>query len=63
MIGLVLWQREHKKKNKWDKLKEDFMAWKKLLMRQTGTGWCPIKETIVMDDDWWKKARVVSVDM
>jgi hypothetical protein len=39
------------------------MAWKKLLMRQTGTGWCPIKETIVMDDDWWKKARVVSVDM
>ncbi|XP_025823605.1 L10-interacting MYB domain-containing protein-like [Panicum hallii] len=44
-------------KNKWDKLKEDFKAWKKLLLRQTGTGWCPIKGTIVMDDEWWKKAR------
>jgi hypothetical protein len=31
------------------------------MMRQTGTGWCPIKGTIVMDDDWWKKARGVSV--
>ena len=25
-------------KNKWDKLKEDFKAWKKLMLRQTGTG-------------------------
>lgn len=48
-------------KNKWDKLKEDFKAWKKLMMRQTGTGWCPIKGTIVMDEEWWKKARAVSV--
>jgi hypothetical protein len=24
-------------KNKWNKLKEDFKAWNKLLMRQTGT--------------------------
>jgi hypothetical protein len=48
-------------KNKWDKLKEDFKAWKKLMMRQTGTGWCPIKGTIVMVDDWWKKAKAVSV--
>jgi hypothetical protein len=50
-------------KNKWDKLKEDFKACKKLLMRQTGTGWCPIKGKIVMDDDLWRKARAVSVDM
>jgi hypothetical protein len=48
-------------KNKWDNLKENFKAWKKLLMRQTRTGWCPIKGTIVMDDDWWKKAKDVSV--
>ena len=48
-------------KNKWDKLKEDLKAWKKLMMRQTGTGWCPIKGTIVMDDEWWKKAKAVSV--
>ncbi|CAD6229761.1 unnamed protein product [Miscanthus lutarioriparius] len=44
-------------KNKWDKLKEDFKAWKKLMLRQTGTGWDPIKKTIAMDDEWWKKAR------
>jgi hypothetical protein len=47
-------------KNKWDKLKEDFKAWKKLMMRQTGTGWDPIRKTIAMDDEWWKKARAVS---
>jgi len=47
-------------KNKWDKLKEDFKAWKKLMLRQTGTGWDPIKKTIAMDDEWWKKARAVS---
>jgi hypothetical protein len=50
-------------KNKWDKLKEDFKAWKKLVMRQTGPGWCPIKGTIVMDDEWWKKARAVRVHL
>ncbi|XP_066361851.1 L10-interacting MYB domain-containing protein-like [Miscanthus floridulus] len=44
-------------KNKWDKLKEDFKTWKKLMLRQTGTGWDPIKKTIAMDDEWWKKAR------
>ncbi|XP_066344450.1 uncharacterized protein [Miscanthus floridulus] len=47
-------------KNKWDKLKEDFKAWKKLMLRQTGTGWDPIKKTIAMDDEWWKKARAIS---
>lgn len=30
-------------------------------MRQTGTGWYLIKGTIVMVDDWWKKAKAVSV--
>ncbi|XP_072148930.1 L10-interacting MYB domain-containing protein [Setaria viridis] len=44
-------------KNKRDKLKEDFKAWKKLMLRQTGTGWDPIRKTIAMDDEWWKKAR------
>ena len=47
-------------KNKWDKLKEDFKAWKKLMLRQTGTGWDPIKKTIAMDDEWWKKTRAIS---
>jgi hypothetical protein len=46
-------------KNKWDKLKEDFKAWIKLTTRQTGIGWN--NDTIDMDDEWWKKARSVSV--
>ncbi|GJN38465.1 hypothetical protein PR202_gb27505 [Eleusine coracana subsp. coracana] len=29
----------------------------KLMMRQTRTGWYPVKGTIVMDEEWWKKAR------
>ncbi|CAN6334712.1 unnamed protein product [Urochloa humidicola] len=44
-------------KNKWDKLKEDFKAWKKLKHRQTGAGWNRQNGTIVMDDEWWKKAK------
>ncbi|XP_066344631.1 uncharacterized protein [Miscanthus floridulus] len=48
-------------KNKWDKLKEDFKAWKKLMLRQTGTGWDPIKKTIAMDGEWWKKARAINI--
>ena len=47
--------------NKWDKLKKDLKAWKKLKMRQTGTGWNRNNGTIDMDDEWWKKARAVSV--
>ena len=46
-------------KNKWDKLKPDFVAWQKLTKRQTRTGWDPSKGVIVMDDDWWKKAKKV----
>jgi hypothetical protein len=48
-------------KNKWDKLKEDLKAWKKLTMRQTGIGWN--NGTIDMDNEWWKKVRAVSVCM
>jgi len=46
-------------KNKWDKLKEDLKTWKKLRRKQTGTGWQ--NGTIAMDDEWWKKAKAVSV--
>lgn len=49
-LGLVA--TKDKLKNKWHKLKADYKAWKKLMMRQTGTGWCPIKGTIQMDDEW-----------
>ena len=47
--------------NKWDKLKKDLKAWKKLKMRQTGTCWNRNNGTIDMDNVWWKKARAVSV--
>ena len=54
--GIVLTKNQIK--NKWDKLKEDFKAWKKLTMGQTGIGWN--NGTINMDDEWWNKAKAVS---
>jgi hypothetical protein len=47
-------------KNKWDKLKTDWTTWKKLLRRQTGTGWDKEKGVIVMNNEWWRKAKLVS---
>ncbi|XP_034593565.1 L10-interacting MYB domain-containing protein-like [Setaria viridis] len=44
-------------KNKWDKLKIDLTTWKKLMRKQTGTGWDRARGVIDMDDEWWKKAR------
>ncbi|RCV20982.1 hypothetical protein SETIT_4G102300v2 [Setaria italica] len=44
-------------KNKWDKLKIDLTTWKKLMRKQTGTGWDAARGVIDMDDEWWKKAR------
>jgi hypothetical protein len=47
-------------KNKWDKLKPEFLAWKKLMRKQTGPGWDRARGVIDMDDEWWKKAKAVS---
>ncbi|KAI4974638.1 hypothetical protein ZWY2020_048245 [Hordeum vulgare] len=44
-------------KNKWDKLKGDWSCWNKLMRKQTGTGWDSSMGVIVMDNEWWKKAR------
>jgi len=44
-------------KNKWDKLKADLGAWRKLMRKQTGTGWNWDKGTINMDAEWWKKNK------
>ncbi|XBI48510.1 hypothetical protein VPH35_112225 [Triticum aestivum] len=44
-------------KNKWDKLKGDWSCWNKLMRKQTGTCWDSLKGVIVMDNEWWKKAR------
>jgi hypothetical protein len=55
ITGIELSKRQLR--NKWDKLKPDFVAWQKLMRRQTGTGWDQSRRVIVMDDEWWKKAK------
>ncbi|KAJ1274693.1 hypothetical protein BS78_05G081200 [Paspalum vaginatum] len=44
-------------KNKWDKLKPEFVARQKLMRRLTGTGWDHLKKTIDMDPGWWRKMK------
>jgi hypothetical protein len=44
-------------------VKRRFQGMEKVAYEVDGTSWCPINGTIVMDDDWWKKVRAVSVDM
>ncbi|KAH1040563.1 hypothetical protein J1N35_042306 [Gossypium stocksii] len=41
-------------KNRWDALKKEWKAWKKLKGEDTGLGWNPIKKTIDALDDWWE---------
>ncbi|RLM69715.1 L10-interacting MYB domain-containing protein-like [Panicum miliaceum] len=55
VTGIELTRRQLK--NKWDKLNPDYTAWQKLMRRQTGTGFDHAKGVIVMDDEWWKKAK------
>ncbi|KAJ1270696.1 hypothetical protein BS78_06G071500 [Paspalum vaginatum] len=43
--------------NKWEKLKGDLTAWRKLMRRQTGTGWDHLRHTIEMDPEWWRKIK------
>jgi hypothetical protein len=47
-------------KDKWDKLKNDLSVWRKLMRKQTGTGWSWSTGSIYMDADWWKKIKSVS---
>ncbi|PPS13890.1 hypothetical protein GOBAR_AA06689 [Gossypium barbadense] len=41
-------------KNRWDALKKEWKAWKKLKGKDTSLGWNPIKRTIDAPDDWWE---------
>ncbi|KAL6906211.1 hypothetical protein ACP4OV_003812 [Aristida adscensionis] len=41
-------------KNKWDKLKSDYITWKKLLKTTAGLPWDSARGTIAADDEWWK---------
>ncbi|PVH62700.1 hypothetical protein PAHAL_3G373900 [Panicum hallii] len=45
-------------KNKWDRLKNDWSIWQKLLWNQTGTGWDNTRGVINMDNEWWEKMKV-----
>ncbi|KAL1094293.1 hypothetical protein V6Z11_D06G085200 [Gossypium hirsutum] len=41
-------------KNRWDALKKEWKAWKKLKGEDTGLGWNPIKRTVDASDKWWE---------
>ncbi|MFQ6663344.1 hypothetical protein Gotur_030906, partial [Gossypium turneri] len=43
-------------KNRWDALKKEWKAWKKLKGEDTGLEWDPIKRTVDASDDWWEIA-------
>ncbi|MFQ6663487.1 hypothetical protein Gotur_031002 [Gossypium turneri] len=51
-------------KNRWDALKKEWKAWKKLKGEDTDLGWNPIKRTVDVSDDWWetKKFRTSGID-
>ncbi|KAG8472432.1 hypothetical protein CXB51_034198 [Gossypium anomalum] len=42
-------------KNRWDALKKEWKAWKKLKGEDTSLGWNPIKRTVDASDDWWER--------
>ncbi|PPE02277.1 hypothetical protein GOBAR_DD00700 [Gossypium barbadense] len=42
-------------KNRWDVLKKEWKAWKKLKDGDTGLGWNPIKRTVDASDDCQKR--------
>ncbi|PPS06829.1 hypothetical protein GOBAR_AA13810 [Gossypium barbadense] len=44
-------------KNRWDALKKEWKAWKKLKGEDTGLGWNPIKRTVDASDDWWENVN------
>jgi hypothetical protein len=58
MTGILLSKTQIK--NKWDKLKADWVIWLKLKRSQTGTSWNNALKTIEMEAEWWKKAKKVS---
>ncbi|XP_061342504.1 uncharacterized protein LOC133288704 [Gastrolobium bilobum] len=41
-------------KNKWDSLKQEFGLWAKLVEKETGLIWDPVKNTVVASAEWWE---------
>ncbi|XP_052485172.1 uncharacterized protein LOC128040461 [Gossypium raimondii] len=56
-------------KNRWDALKKEWKAWKKLKGKDIGLGWNPIKRIVDASDDWresrlkLKKIRTPGIDL
>ncbi|KAI4984491.1 hypothetical protein ZWY2020_017121 [Hordeum vulgare] len=51
-------RRDYKKqqfKNKWDSMKKEYTNWMTFKNKTTGLGWNDEANTVVADDDWWKK--------
>ncbi|KAE8802606.1 Zinc finger CCCH domain-containing protein 43 [Hordeum vulgare] len=42
-------------KNKWDSMKKEYTNWMTFKNKTTGLGWNDEANTVVADDDWWKK--------
>ena len=42
-------------KNHWDGMKAEWTLFKQLMRGDTGIGWDATKNTIMADDDWWKR--------
>jgi hypothetical protein len=42
-------------KNMWDNLKKEWNIWKRLIGKEIGLGWDPMKKIIDAPNDWWEK--------
>ncbi|KAL1081888.1 hypothetical protein V6Z11_D09G096900 [Gossypium hirsutum] len=49
-------------KNRWDALKKEWKAWKKLKGKDTSLGWNLIKRTVDASDDWWESRLKVVLE-
>ncbi|KAI3454863.1 hypothetical protein Pfo_011526 [Paulownia fortunei] len=41
-------------RNHWDSMKKDWILFKKLLYKETGVGWNPMKNSLNASNEWWE---------
>ncbi|KAI3454861.1 hypothetical protein Pfo_011524 [Paulownia fortunei] len=41
-------------RNHWDSMKKDWILFKKLMYKETGVGWNPMKNSLDASDEWWE---------
>lgn len=49
-------------KNKWEKMKSEFITWKSLIEKETGIGWDNEKQTVIAPDEWWASKEKVNIE-